>query len=93
MSVATSSASVGIRDLKNNLSRYLDQVQGGSEVIVTDRGRPIARLSPLAHPGDRLATLIASGAVRPPLRATRRRAARRITAKAPVSDLVAEQRR
>ncbi len=82
-----------MRDLKNNLSRYLDRVQDGEEVIVTEHGRPVARLSALDHPSDRLAALIASGAVRPPKSKARYRPARRITAKGSVSDLVAEQRR
>ena len=82
-----------MRELKNNLSAYLGRVQDGEEVIVTDRGRPVARLSALDHSTDRLAELIASGAVRPPKRTTRHRPARRIKAKGSVSDLVAEQRR
>jgi prevent-host-death family protein len=93
MSVATSRVEVGVRDLKNNLSRYLDRVRDGEEVIVTDRGTPVARLSALDHPTDRLAALVASGAVRAPIRTTRHRPARRIKAKGSVSDLVAEQRR
>jgi prevent-host-death family protein len=84
---------VGVRDLKNNLSRYLDRVQGGEEVIVTERGRPVARISPIDHPSHRLAALIASGAVQPPKSRVRRRPERRIKAKGSVSELVAEQRR
>ncbi len=82
-----------MRDLKNNLSRYLDRVQDGEEVIVTDRGKPVARLLALDHATNRLAELIAAGAVRPPTRTTRHRPSRRIRAKGSVSDLVAEQRR
>jgi len=82
-----------VRDLKNNLSRYLDRVQRGEEVIVTDRGRPVARLAALEHPTDRLAEMIASGVVRPAKRATRRAPKRRITPTGSVSDLVADQRR
>ena len=82
-----------MRDLKNSLSKYLDRVQNGEEIIVTERGRPVARLSALDHPSDRLAALIAAGAVRPPRSRQRRRPARRIKAKGSVSDLVAEQRR
>lgn len=93
MNVATSSVEVGVRDLKNNLSRYLDRVRHGDEVIVTDRGRPVARLSALDQPTDRLATLIASGAVRAPDSAVRSRPVRRIATDRSVSDLVAEQRR
>lgn len=90
--MATSRVEVGVRDLKNNLSRYLDRVQDGEEVIVTDRGRPVARLSSLDQPADRLADLIAAGVVRPARRARRKPPARRIEPKGSVSELVAEQR-
>jgi prevent-host-death family protein len=93
MNVATSRVEVGVRDLKNNLSRYLDRVREGEDVIVTDRGRPVARLSAIDHSTDRLADLIAAGIVRPPKRTSRSRPVRRITPKGSVSDLVAEQRR
>lgn len=93
MDVATSSVEVGVRELKNNLSRYLDRVRLGEDVIVTERGRPVARLSALGQASDRLGELIAAGAVRPPQRATRTRPAHRIRPKGAVTDLVAEQRR
>ncbi|TGK81767.1 type II toxin-antitoxin system prevent-host-death family antitoxin [Leptospira noumeaensis] len=35
---------VGVRDLKAKLSEYLDKARLGNEVIVTDHGKPIARL-------------------------------------------------
>jgi prevent-host-death family protein len=93
MTVATSRIEVGVRDLKNNLSRYLDRVQQGEEVIVTDRGKPVARLSALDHPTDRLAELIAAGVVRPAKRTNRIAPNRRIQPKGSVSELVGEQRR
>jgi prevent-host-death family protein len=93
MGVAISRVEVGVRDLKNNLSRYLDRVQEGEEVIVTDRGKPVARLSALDHSVDRVAELIAAGVVRPAKRGTRRAPKRRIKPRGSVSDLVAEQRR
>jgi prevent-host-death family protein len=93
MNVATSRSEVGIRDLKNGLSKYIDRVEAGEEVIVTDRGRPVARLSPIDAAHDRLADLVAAGVVRPPASGTRHRARRRIKPKGSVSDLVAEQRR
>ena len=93
MNVATSRSEVGIRDLKNGLSKYIDRVEAGEEVIVTDRGRPVAKLSPLDAPDDRLADLVAAGVVRPPASGTRHRARPRIKPKGNVSDLVAEQRR
>jgi prevent-host-death family protein len=92
MSVATTRSEVGVRDLKNNLSRYLDRVQLGEEIIVTEHGKPVARLSSLDQPSDRLAALVASGAVRAPRSQQRQRPVRRIKAKGSVSDLVAEQR-
>jgi prevent-host-death family protein len=88
MSVAISRVEVGVRDLKNNLSRYLERVRDGEEVIVTDRGRPVARLSALDSSMDRLNDLIAAGVVRPA-----RLPSRRIKPVGSVSDLVAEQRR
>jgi prevent-host-death family protein len=93
MNVATSRSEVGIRELKNGLSGYIDRVRKGEEVIVTDRGRPVARLSPLDAAHDRLAQLVAAGIVRAPASSTRHVPKRRITSKGTVSDLVAEQRR
>jgi prevent-host-death family protein len=68
MKVPTSTRiEVGVRDLEHNPSRYLAQVEAGVEVVVTDRGRPIARLSGVDDPSnDRLARLIQAGLVRPP---------------------------
>lgn len=93
MNVATSRVEVGVRDLKNNLSRYLDRVRDGEEVIVTHRGRAVARLAPIDHSTDRLTDLITAGVVRPARRSTRRPPARRIRPRGSVSDLVVEQRR
>jgi len=38
---------VGVRELKQHLSEYLDRAQRGELVRVTDRGRPKALLGPL----------------------------------------------
>lgn len=92
MAVATSRVEVGVRDLKNNLSRYLDDVGNGTEVTVTDRGRPVARLVRIDASVDRLSDLIASGAVQP-ARKRSRRLPKRVAASGTVSDLVADQRR
>jgi prevent-host-death family protein len=40
--------SVGVRDLKNRLTHYLRVVQEGRTILVTSRGRPVARLVPAA---------------------------------------------
>jgi prevent-host-death family protein len=82
---------VGVRELRDNLSRYLERVRAGEEVVVTDRGHAIARVLPIG--GERaLDRLIASGVVTP-ARNPKRHAGRPIKAKGTVSDLVAEQRR
>lgn len=39
--------SVGVRDLKQNLSAYIARAAAGERIVVTDRGRPRAVLSPL----------------------------------------------
>lgn len=93
MDVATNRAEVGIRELKNELSKYIDRVRAGDEVIVTDRGRPVARLLAVDASADRLAELVAAGVVRAPGSRDRHVPRRRVKAKVPVSDLVAEQRR
>jgi len=37
---------VGIRELKTHLSKYMRQVKEGHEVVVTERGKPIGRIVP-----------------------------------------------
>ena len=55
---------VGVRELRNHLSRYLDRVRDGNELVVTDRGHAIARVVPVE--GERvLDRLIAEGVVTP----------------------------
>lgn len=52
--------SIGVRELRQNASRYLRAVQAGETIEVTDRGHPIARLVPIsAQPG--IAGLLAAG--------------------------------
>jgi prevent-host-death family protein len=41
---------VGIRDLKAHLSACLARVQAGERLTVTDRGRPIAMITPIDSP-------------------------------------------
>ena len=84
---------VGVRELHDRLSRYVQHVQDGAEVVVTMRGRRVARLVPVDEI-DPLADLRARGLVREPTapRTPRGRRARLKAAKA-VSDLVADQRR
>lgn len=60
-----------ISELKARLSAYLDIVRQGDEVLVTDRGRVIARLSPVSgelQAESRRELLIRGGRVTPPVR-------------------------
>ena len=82
---------VGVRELRNNLSRYLERVQAGEEVIVTERGRAIARVLPLSHERT-IDRLIAQGLVTPAPQ-PKRQSSRPVKTAGTVSDLVAEQRR
>lgn len=38
----------GVREARQDLTRLLNDVEKGREVIITDRGRPVARLVPMA---------------------------------------------
>lgn len=60
-------ASVGVRELRQHASDLLRRVAAGESIVVTDRGRPVARLSPVVGSGG-LADLRAAGLVREPLR-------------------------
>ena len=40
----------GIREARQNLSALLDEVKKGREVVITERGRPVARLVPPDRP-------------------------------------------
>jgi prevent-host-death family protein len=82
---------VGVRELRNNLSKYLDRVRKGQALVVTERGRAIARVVPIDEERT-LDLLIAAGLVTP-ARQPKRPAGKPIRAKGTVSDLIADQRR
>lgn len=62
------SDTVGIAELRQNLSVYLRRVSAGERLIVTDRNRPVAQLGPPPSSGADLDRLIAEGQVSPPKR-------------------------
>jgi prevent-host-death family protein len=82
---------VGIRELRDGLSRHLATVREGHTITVTDHGRPVARIIPVDVP-TKLEQLIAEGKVTP---ASRRKGKRPtpIETAGTVSDLVDQQRR
>ena len=59
---------VGVAELRQNLSRFLRRVERGERIIVTDRNRPVAELGPPPTTGDALERLIAEGRVSRPTR-------------------------
>jgi prevent-host-death family protein len=75
-------ARVGVRELRQRASELLRRVEGGETIEITDRGRPVALLTPLPT-GGALESLRAAGEVEsatgelgelpPPLPSTGRR--------------------
>jgi prevent-host-death family protein len=84
---------VAVSELRAHLSDYLDKAREGAEVVITDRGVPIARLLGLTTTAT-LERLVADGVIaraagpRPRASGQPRPRPRR-----PVADLVSEQRR
>lgn len=56
--------SVGVFAAKNGLSALLDEVEGGGEVIITRRGRPVARLSSIGDGRNRARAQVAAEGLR-----------------------------
>jgi prevent-host-death family protein len=59
---------VGVAELRQNLSKYLQLVSRGERLVVTDRNRPVAELGPPSSTGAALDRLIAEGRVSRPSR-------------------------
>ncbi len=53
---------VGIAELRQNLSKYLERVAQGERLVVTDRNRPVAELGPPPRPrvGSRVRVVVDS---------------------------------
>jgi prevent-host-death family protein len=58
-------AQVGVRELRQNLSVYLARIARGETLEVTDRGQPVAILSPIGRQSSALERLTAAGLVVP----------------------------
>ena len=50
----------GVREARQNLSALLDEVRKGREVIITERGRPVAKLVPPDRPRGKGVTNLAA---------------------------------
>jgi prevent-host-death family protein len=87
---------VGARELKNRLGRYLRQVEAGETILVTERGRPVAELRPLSPAalelGARLHELAAKGVVRLPTRQKSQQIPRVALPGPPLSQAILEDR-
>ena len=56
-----------VSNLKARLSEYLNQVKAGNEVLITDRGKPVARLVPISRTkaaGESLARMEKQGLIK-----------------------------
>jgi prevent-host-death family protein len=62
------SNTVGIAELRQNLSLYLRRVEKGERLLVTDRNRPVAELGPAPSSRTSIDRLIAEGRVARPAR-------------------------
>ena len=56
---------VGVRELRQNLSVYLERVIAGERLAVTERGRPVAMLVPLSPTATLVERLVAEGRATP----------------------------
>lgn len=84
---------LGVRELRDNLSKHLAEVKRGKTITVTEHGKVIARITPANRP-TALERLIAEGRVRP-AKQPKRPAPMPVKTEngAIVSDLVDDQRR
>jgi prevent-host-death family protein len=85
---------VAVTDLRAHLSEWLERARGGDEVVITDRGMPVARLLGLASTGT-LQRLAAEGVIGRATAARRPVASGRARphSRRPVADIVSDQRR
>lgn len=85
---------VAVTELRAHLGRWIDAARDGNDVVITDRGTPVARIVALDSTSviDRLT---AQGVISRPTRSTRPVAGEslRPTPKRPVAEIVSDQRR
>lgn len=85
---------VAVTEFRAHLSDWLEQARSGNEVVITDRGVPVARLVGL-ETASTLERLAAEGVIGRPVAVARPIASGRSRPRPqrPVSDLVSDQRR
>jgi prevent-host-death family protein len=82
---------VGIRELRADLSRWVKRVQEGEEVVVTDRGKPVACLVPVVRE-PKIDQLVREGLATPPRRPWKGPLPKPLEGIGPLSDLVRDIR-
>jgi prevent-host-death family protein len=83
---------VGLRELKAGLSRYVGKARRGEEVVVTDRGKEVALIVPISKERRALSRLADGGRARMP--AGKPKGARGVRIKGkPLAETVLEDRR
>ena len=85
------STSVGIRDAKIHLSKFLKMVQKGGEVILTDRGRPVGKIVPIQKEDLPLSARIKRLEDQGLLEAPRKKGRKKVPAPIPVPDDIAQR--
>ena len=83
---------VGVRELKQHLSDYLDRAERGQIITITERGRPKVQLVPLAGGVDRLAEGIAEGWITPAAKPGSLGAPKRFRSSEPITDVLDRDR-
>ncbi len=89
-----SELTVGVRELKANLSRYVHEVKSGASVVITERGKPVGRIVPISPSLEvRLQELAEAGLIAWSGRAlTPVAPVARVRGKQTISDLLLEDR-
>ena len=59
---------MGIKELRASLSETLAKVKAGDEIVVTERGEPIAKIVPVLSEDEAMQELVRKGLARPPMR-------------------------
>jgi prevent-host-death family protein len=85
---------VAVTDLRAHLSDWLQQARDGNDVVITDRGVPVARLTPIAAV-PLIEQLLQEKLLSRPLSESRPKAKdiKRAISRRPVSEIVIEQRK
>jgi len=82
---------IGVRELKQNLSEYLDRAANGELVVVTDRGIPKALI--VAIPGgDQMSLGVEEGWITPPSRTGKLNTPLRLQSQRRSMDVISEDR-